>query len=92
MGESSFDEYPGIRRHGDGIRITDRGSCVIEDGSDANLDRGGIRMGTAASYRVVESLNQVTDSLVIVTSTAPVRPTSGLDPLMEAASPNRFER
>jgi len=49
-------------------------------------------MGTAAFYRVVESLNQVTDSLVIVTSTAPVRPTSGLDPLMEAASPNRFER
>ena len=68
--ESYFDEFPGIWRHGDWIRITDRGSCVIEGRSDATLNRGGIRMGTAEFYRVVESLPEVVDSLVIDTSTA----------------------
>ena len=68
--ESYFAEYPGIWRHGDWIRITPRGSCVIEGRSDATLNRGGVRMGTAEFYRVVESLPEVTDSLVVDTSTA----------------------
>jgi acetoacetyl-CoA synthetase len=66
--EAYFDQYPGTWRHGDWIRITDRGSCVIEGRSDATLNRGGIRMGTAEFYRVVESHPQVLDSLVVDTS------------------------
>jgi acetoacetyl-CoA synthetase len=65
-----YDDYPGVWRHGDWIRITDRGSCVIEGRSDATLNRGGIRMGTAEFYRVVENLPDVADSLVVDTSTA----------------------
>ena len=68
--DSYFAEYPGIWRHGDWIRITGRGSCVIEGRSDATLNRGGVRMGTAEFYRVVESLPEVADSLVVDTSTA----------------------
>src|SRR6476620_9693563 len=65
-----FDTYPLVGRHGDWSRITDRGSCVIEGRSDATLNRGGVRMGTAEFYRVVESLPEVIDSLVVDTSTA----------------------
>ena len=68
--DSYYAQYPGVWRHGDWIRITSRGSCVIEGRSDATLNRGGIRMGTAEFYRVVESLPEVADSLVIDTSTA----------------------
>ena len=68
--DSYFDNYPGIWRHGDWIRITSRGSCVIEGRSDATLNRGGIRMGTAEFYRVVEALPEITDSLVIDTFSA----------------------
>ena len=68
--DSYFADYPGVWRHGDWIRITSRGSCVIEGRSDATLNRGGVRMGTAEFYRVVESLPQVLDSLVVDTSTA----------------------
>lgn len=67
---SYFADYPGIWRHGDWIRITARGSCVIEGRSDATLNRGGVRMGTAEFYRVVESVPEVVDSLVVDTSTA----------------------
>jgi len=68
--DSYFADYPGVWRHGDWIRITSRGSCVIEGRSDATLNRGGVRMGTAEFYRVVESVAEVTDSLVVDTSTA----------------------
>ncbi|MGI8416822.1 MAG: acetoacetate--CoA ligase [Nakamurella sp.] len=65
-----FDDYPGVWRHGDWIRITDRGSCVIEGRSDATLNRGGVRMGTAEFYRVVEAEAGVVDSMVIDTSSS----------------------
>ncbi|WP_353650046.1 acetoacetate--CoA ligase [Nakamurella sp. A5-74] len=68
--EAYFDVYPGVWRHGDWIRITDRGSCVIEGRSDATLNRGGVRMGTADFYRLVEDQQGVVDSLVIDTSDA----------------------
>jgi acetoacetyl-CoA synthetase len=60
----------GVWRHGDWVRITDRGSVVIEGRSDATLNRGGIRMGTAEFYRIVEDVPGIADSLVIDTSTA----------------------
>jgi acetoacetyl-CoA synthetase len=60
-----FDTFPGIWRHGDWITITERGSCVITGRSDATLKRGGVRLGTAEFYAVVEALPEVADSLVI---------------------------
>lgn len=63
-----FDDYPGVWRHGDWIRITERGSAIIYGRSDSTLNRGGVRMGTAEFYRVVESLPGVADSLVVDTT------------------------
>jgi len=60
-----FEEYPGVWRHGDWITITERGSCVISGRSDATLNRGGVRIGTAEFYAVVEGLPEVADSLVV---------------------------
>jgi acetoacetyl-CoA synthetase len=60
-----FDTFPGVWRHGDWITITERGSCVITGRSDATLNRGGVRLGTAEFYAVVEDLDEVVDSLVI---------------------------
>ncbi len=60
-----FGEFPGIWRHGDWITITERGSCVITGRSDATLNRGGVRIGTAEFYAVVESLPEIADSVVI---------------------------
>jgi acetoacetyl-CoA synthetase len=63
--DSYFTTYPGVWRHGDWIEVTERGSCVITGRSDSTLNRGGVRMGTAEFYRVVESLDEVADSLVV---------------------------
>ena len=68
--EAYFDEFPGVWRHGDWVRMTDRGSLVIYGRSDSTLNRGGVRMGTAEFYRVVEGFEQIADSLVIDTSGA----------------------
>lgn len=68
MRESYFEQYPGVWRHGDWIRITERGSAVIYGRSDSTLNRGGVRMGTSEFYRVVEAFEEVADSLVIDTS------------------------
>jgi acetoacetyl-CoA synthetase len=60
-----FDDFPGVWRHGDWITFTDRGSCVISGRSDATLNRGGVRIGTAEFYAVVEAIPEVADSLVV---------------------------
>jgi len=60
-----FDDFPGVWRHGDWITFTDRGSCVISGRSDATLNRGGVRVGTAEFYAVVEGLPEIADSLVV---------------------------
>jgi acetoacetyl-CoA synthetase len=60
-----FEEFPGVWRHGDWVRFSEAGSCVIAGRSDATLNRGGVRLGTAEFYRVVEELDGVTDSLVV---------------------------
>ncbi|QRR02713.1 acetoacetate--CoA ligase [Dyadobacter sandarakinus] len=62
---SYFDMFPGSWRHGDWIRITSRKSVVIYGRSDATLNRGGVRIGTAEIYRAVESLPEVKDSLAV---------------------------
>jgi len=63
--ESYFDMYPGVWRHGDWIRITERGTAVISGRSDSTINRGGIRMGTAEIYRAVLALDEITDALVV---------------------------
>ncbi|MBO3738091.1 acetoacetate--CoA ligase [Actinoplanes flavus] len=63
--EAYFDVFPGVWRHGDWITIDPDGSCVITGRSDATLNRGGVRLGTAEFYSVVESLPEIADSLVV---------------------------
>ncbi|WP_431973234.1 acetoacetate--CoA ligase [Micromonospora haikouensis] len=63
--EAYFELYPGVWRHGDWITINERGGCVITGRSDATLNRGGVRLGTAEFYSVVEGLDEVVDSVVV---------------------------
>ena len=60
-----FDVYPNVWRHGDFIEINDRGGVAISGRSDATLNPGGVRIGTAELYRHVEQLDEIDDSLVI---------------------------
>lgn len=62
---SYFEDFPGVWRHGDWLRITPRGSLVIYGRSDATLNRQGIRIGTSEIYRSVEKLPEIKDSLII---------------------------
>lgn len=62
---SYFEMYPHVWRHGDWIKITDRKSVIIYGRSDATLNRGGVRIGTAEIYRAVESIPEVKDSLAV---------------------------
>jgi acetoacetyl-CoA synthetase len=63
--DSYFSTWPGVWRHGDWVEITPRGGCIISGRSDSTLNRGGVRMGTAELYRVVEGLDEIVDSLVV---------------------------
>lgn len=63
--EAYFSTYPGVWRHGDWLTITERGSCIVSGRSDATLKRGGVRIGTAEFYGVVEALPEIADSLVV---------------------------
>jgi acetoacetyl-CoA synthetase len=60
-----FDVYPNIWRHGDYIEINDRGGVTIYGRSDATLNPGGVRIGTADIYRLVEHFDEIEDSVVI---------------------------
>jgi acetoacetyl-CoA synthetase len=60
-----FDVYPGVWRHGDFIEITESGGVVIYGRSDATLNPGGVRIGTAEIYRQVETIEEIQDSLVV---------------------------
>ncbi len=63
--EAYFRHFPGVWRHGDYIEITERGGVIVYGRSDATLNPGGVRIGTAEIYRQVEALDEVVDSLVI---------------------------
>lgn len=63
--DAYFDHYPGIWRHGDWITRTDHGSVIIHGRSDSTLNRNGIRMGSADIYAAAESLEEITESLVV---------------------------
>jgi acetoacetyl-CoA synthetase len=60
-----FDSWPGVWRHGDWITRTEHGGFVISGRSDATLNPGGVRIGTAEIYRQVEAIPEVLESLVI---------------------------
>jgi len=60
-----FDVFPGVWRHGDYVQITPTGGAIIYGRSDATLNPGGVRIGTAEIYRVVEAFEEVEDSLAI---------------------------
>jgi acetoacetyl-CoA synthetase len=60
-----FEQYPNVWRHGDWAELTPRGGMVIYGRSDATLNPGGVRIGTAEIYRQVEQLDEVIESLVI---------------------------
>ena len=62
---SYFDTYPNVWRHGDWLKITDTGSCIIYGRSDATINRHGLRMGTSELYSAIEALPEVLDSLVV---------------------------
>jgi acetoacetyl-CoA synthetase len=62
---SYFDMYPGVWRHGDWLKITAEGGCIIYGRSDATINRHGLRMGTSELYSAVEALPEVLDSLVV---------------------------
>jgi len=63
--ESYFQEYPGKWRHGDWINIHPNGSLIIQGRSDATLNRGGIRIGTAEIYGVLDEIPGIHDSLIL---------------------------
>lgn len=63
--ESYFSTFPGVWRHGDWIKITERGTCQIYGRSDSTIKRMGLRMGTSEIYRAVESLPEIHDSLAV---------------------------
>jgi acetoacetyl-CoA synthetase len=60
-----FERFPGVWCHGDWITFTGSGGCIISGRSDATLNRGGVRLGSAEFYTVVETLPEVVDSLVV---------------------------
>ena len=60
-----FDKFPGVWRHGDFLETTEHGGLIIYGRSDAVLNPGGVRIGTAEIYRQVEKLDEVVESLAI---------------------------
>ncbi len=60
-----FERFPGVWCHGDWIELTEHGGVVIFGRSDATLNPGGVRIGTAEIYRQVEQLPEVLESIVI---------------------------
>ena len=60
-----FDEYPGIWTHGDFIMITERGGVIMYGRSDATLNPGGVRIGTAEIYRRLDAMEELEDSVIV---------------------------
>ena len=60
-----FELYPGVWRHGDWCELTEHDGMVIHGRSDATLNPGGVRIGTAEIYRQVEQLPEIVESIVV---------------------------
>jgi acetoacetyl-CoA synthetase len=70
-----FEKYPGVWCHGDYVELTAHDGVIIYGRSDAVLNPGGVRIGTAEIYRQVEQLDEIVESLVIGQDWPPVQPT-----------------
>ena len=60
-----FEHFPGVWRHGDWITITNRGTAVLSGRSDSTLNRGGVRLGSAEFYDLIDQHPDVIDSVVV---------------------------
>ena len=60
-----FDEYPGIWTHGDFIMVTEHGGVIMFGRSDATLNPGGVRIGTAEIYRRLDAMEELEDSVIV---------------------------
>jgi acetoacetyl-CoA synthetase len=60
-----FEEYSGIWTHGDFVMVTERGGVIMFGRSDATLNPGGVRIGTAEIYRRLDAMDELEDSVVI---------------------------
>jgi acetoacetyl-CoA synthetase len=60
-----FADFPGVWRQGDFFKVNERGGCFVLGRSDATLNRHGIRIGTAEIYAALESVDEVTDALIV---------------------------
>ncbi|MFO0214957.1 MAG: acetoacetate--CoA ligase, partial [Burkholderiales bacterium] len=69
-----FEHFPNVWTHGDYVEITARGGMIIYGRSDAVLNPGGVRIGTAEIYRQVEKLEEVMESVVIGQDWPPEKP------------------
>lgn len=70
--DSYFSRFPGVWTHGDWLKLTERGTGVITGRSDATINRGGVRMGTAELYQVLLGLFEVDDAVAVDLSRAGV--------------------
>jgi acetoacetyl-CoA synthetase len=73
--EAYFSVYPNVWRHGDWSELTARGTMIVYGRSDATLNPGGVRIGTAELYRVVERIEEVEESVAIGQLWPPEKPT-----------------
>ncbi|WP_020560646.1 acetoacetate--CoA ligase [Thiofilum flexile] len=60
-----FAQYPNVWQHGDYVELTEHDGVIIYGRSDATLNPGGVRIGTAEIYRYVEQLDEVLESIAI---------------------------
>ncbi len=60
-----FEEYPNVWAHGDFVEITERGGVIMHGRSDATLNPGGVRIGTAEIYRRIDQIEEIEDSVVV---------------------------
>ena len=70
-----FSRYPGAWCHGDWCEVTERGTMVVYGRSDATLNPGGVRIGTAEIYGQVEKVDAVEESVAIGQLWPPAKPT-----------------
>jgi acetoacetyl-CoA synthetase len=70
-----FDKYPNVWCHGDWSELTERGGLLIYGRSDATLNPGGVRIGTAEIYRVVERIDEVEEAVAVGQLWPPDKPT-----------------
>ena len=70
-----FDKYPNVWCHGDWSELTERGTMRVYGRSDATLNPGGVRIGTAEIYRVVERIDEVEEAVAIGQLWPPQQPT-----------------